>query len=92
MVNFCRECQSVVQTLGETLAVYQIALAENWLQVFFDATSRRQVSFSSFIVGILNPNGAMQPITLSSCIFSDDETSEKQVEAFMEKVCCCGDI
>ena len=88
-VNFCRQCCTVVQVLVETLTIKRLAEAEFWDQVFFDGTSRRQVSFSNFIVGLKNSNNNLDTFTLSSCIFPEDETAEKQVEAMISTVSYC---
>ena len=85
-VNYCRQCRTVVQVIVETLAVKRLADAESWDQGFFDASSRRQVSFTCFVVGLKNANNTLETFTLSSCIFSEDETAEKQVESIINSV------
>ena len=86
-VNFCRQCRTVVQIIGETLAAYRLGLAPVCPQAFFDGTSRRQIPFLNLIFGLLDESGNVNPLTLSSCIFPEDESAESQVDAMIEKVC-----
>ena len=85
-VSFCRECRTTCQVVAETLAAYRIGNAPAWLQSFFDGTSRQQIALTTFIIGILNSDNDIVPVTLSSCIFAEDESSEKQVEAMLDMV------
>ena len=70
--------------------------AEKWGQAFADATTRRQLAFQAFIIGLMVPEGddgsvSIDPVVVSSCIFMEDERSETQVESIVEKVSytCC---
>lgn len=70
--------------------------AEKWGQAFADATTRRQLAFQAFIIGLMVPGGddgsvSIDPVVVSSCIFMEDERSETQVESIVEKVSytCC---
>ena len=86
-VNFVRGCRIIAQIIGETIAAIKLARSESWEQLFTDGTSRRQVSFQNMIIGLLsNQNDTLHPLYVSSCIFNEDETSEKQVEGMIEKV------
>ena len=86
-VNFVRGCRIIAQIIGETIAAIKLARSESWEQLFTDGTSRRQVSFQNMIIGLLsNQNDTLHPLHVSSCIFNEDETSEKQVEGMIEKV------
>ena len=67
--------------------------AEKWGQAFADATTRRQLAFQAFIIGLMVPGGddddgsiSIDPVVVSSCIFMEDERSETQVESILEKV------
>ena len=84
-LSLIRECCAAIQIIGETLTAYRIANAEKWEQVFTDGTSRRQIALQNLVVGLLN-DGVMKPLILSSAIISENETSEKQVEAIILKV------
>jgi hypothetical protein len=52
-VNFVRECRVVVEVIGETLAALKLAAAENWKQLWTDATTRRQIPFTALVIGLL---------------------------------------
>jgi len=84
-VSFVRSCRTIVQVLGETISAYKLAKDDNWKQIFFDATTRRQVPFQAVIIGLMS-SVKLDPVIVSSCIFMEDETSEKQVEGILEKV------
>jgi len=84
-VSFVRSCRTIVQVLGETISAYKLAKDDNWKQIFFDATTRRQVPFQAVIIGLMSSD-KLDPVIVSSCIFMEDETSEKQVEGILEKV------
>mgnify|MGYP000853753405 CR=1 FL=1 len=43
-------------------------------------TTRRQVSFQALIIALMS-DGKLDPIVVSSCIFMEDETAEKEVES-----------
>lgn len=86
-VSFVRECRIVVQILNEMIAAYLLSQASSWDQVFFDGTTRRQQAFLTLGIGIKNTDGIVEPIIASSCIYPEDETSENQVLAIVEKVC-----
>ena len=85
-INFCRECRIVVQVIGETMAALKLAKAVKWNQLFTDATSRRQVSFQALLVGIMDDDGTIDPVVVSSCIFMEDEKSETEAQCVIDKV------
>ena len=84
--NFVRECRIIVQIIGETLAAIKLSKATSWEQLFTDGTSRRQLSMQNAIVSIINEHKETDPIIVSSCIFLENETSEKQEEGLLEKI------
>ena len=85
-VRFVRHCRIIVQILGETMTAIKLGRAATWKQLFTDGTSRRQVAFQNVVIGLMSENQLFDPTVLSSCIFLEDETSEKQVEAILDKV------
>ena len=87
-VRFVRMCRTVVQVLGETMVAIRLGRANFWQQLFTDGTSRRQTSFQNIVIGLKSESEdkVLDPIVVSSCIFLEDETSEKQVEAILDKV------
>lgn len=47
-----RRARTVLLVIVQTLAVYRIAKAKKWEQLFTDGTSRRQVAFQDLIISI----------------------------------------
>ena len=86
-VNFCRRCRIVVQVIGETMTALKLANSKTWKQVFTDATSRRQISFLVLLIGVMDEDGRIDPVVVSSCIFMEDETSETEAQCVLDKVC-----
>ena len=84
--TYIRRCRSVVQVVGETLAAWRLAESENWLQIFSDATSRRQCAFQALIVGLMTEDGELDPVIVSSCIFLEDESARTTFDSIIEKV------
>ena len=84
-VSTIRECRAVIQTLNDLLAAYTLASQEKWHQLFTDGTTRRQISFQCLVIGFLTAAG-FQSVIASSCICSEDETSEGQVEGIRNKI------
>ena len=41
-ISYVRRCRTILRLVGETLASYRLAKAEDWGQLFTDGTSRRQ--------------------------------------------------
>ena len=85
---FVRQCRTVVQVIGETIAAVKLANAKEWGQLWTDATTRRQIPFTALIIGLLSEdsNEAIDPIVVSSCIFMENETAESQAEGIIDKV------
>ena len=80
-----RHCRVLIQIIGETISALKLASKDNWKQIFFDATTRRQVPFQALIIALMS-DGKLDPIVVSSCIFMEDETAEKEVESIVNKV------
>ena len=93
-VSFVRKYRIIAQINGETIAAIKLARINSWEQLFTDGTSRRQVSFQNLIIGLLDDddNDDLNPLIVSSCIFVENETAEKQVEGILEKVSDSYDI
>jgi len=85
-VNFVRECRVFVEVMGETLTAIKLANAPEWLQLWTNATTRRQIPFTALIIGVLAESGDIDPVVISSCIFVEDETSEMQVDDIVKKI------
>ena len=83
-----RHCRVLIQIIGETTSALKLASENTWKQIFFDATTRRQVPFQALIIALMS-DGKLDPIVVSSCIFMEDETAEKEVESIVNKVSYC---
>ena len=86
-IHFFRQCRIVVQVIRETMVALKLAKAVKWNQLFTDATSRQQISFQALLVGIMEDDGMIDPLVVSSCIFMEDETSETETQCVIDKVC-----
>ena len=85
-ISYIRKCRIPIQILGETMVAIKLARREKWDQLFTDGTTRRQLSFQNVVVNLMSENNSLDPVVVSSCIFMEDKTSEKQAEAVVEKV------
>jgi hypothetical protein len=65
-IRFVRYCRTVLAHVSQTLAVYEIALAEVIEQSHTDGTSRRQTAMQNFVVRVLREGGSRR-VTLASC-------------------------
>ncbi len=56
-------------------------------EIFFDATTRRQVPFSAIVISLMRDGPeSIDPIIVSSCVILEDETLETQVDGIVTKV------
>jgi hypothetical protein len=85
-ISFVHQCRVIVQVIGETIAAIKLASAEKWDQLWTDATTRRQCPFQALIIGLMDSEKKLDPVTVSSCIFLEDETTETTVESILAKV------
>lgn len=85
-INYVRHGRVIIEVLGETMVAIKLARAQSWDQLNTDATTRRQIPFTALIIGVLGANGVIDPMVVSSCIFTDEETSECQAEGIINKV------
>ena len=85
-VSFVRQCRVIVQVIGETITAIKLASADKWDQLWTDATTRRQCPFQALIIGLMDSEKKLDPVTVSSCIFLEDETAETTVESILAKV------
>ena len=67
-----RECRGVICIVCETLTAMKLAKSPCWKQVFTDATTKRQQSFQTLIIGVGTDNGAIDPVVISSCTFIEE--------------------
>jgi hypothetical protein len=86
-LNYVRQCRVLVQTIGETITAMKLSACSNWAEIFFDATTRRQVPFSAVVISLMGDGpDSIDPIIVSSCVILEDETSETQVDGIVTKV------
>ena len=74
-VSSVRQCHTFVEVVGETITAWKLVDEDSWLQIFTDATSCRQCAFQALVVGLMDKDGLMDPVIVSSCIFLENETS-----------------
>ena len=84
-VNFVRECRVVLQNLNETLSAFCLGNATSWHQVFIDGTTRRQIAFQNLVIALME-DGDLDPVIVSSCMYMENETSERCVQSIIETV------
>ena len=75
-----------MKIIGETIKYFRLVKEDNLDQEFADGTGRRQISVQDFVVALLEGK-ELKPSITSSAILLEDETSDKQVEAILKKVC-----
>ena len=86
-VDFVRQCRVLVQIIGETITAMKLASCEDWAQILFDATTRRQVPFSAVVISLMGDEAtSLDPVIVSSCVILEDETAETQVSGIISKV------
>jgi hypothetical protein len=65
----------------------KLSICTNWAEIFFDATTRRQVPFSAVVISLMGDTPeSIDPVIVSSCVVLEDETSETQVDGIISKV------
>ena len=77
----------LVQIISETITAMKLAACLHWAEIFFDATTRRQVPFSAVVISLMGDDPeTIDPLIVSSCVILEDETSEMQVDGIVTKV------
>ena len=66
--------------------MWKLEDAESWRQIFTDTTSCPQCSFKALVVGIMDEDGLLDPVIVSSCIFLENETSQTTFDTIVDKV------
>jgi len=85
-ISFVRQCRVIVQVIGETIAAIKMASSEKWDQLWTDATTRRQCPFQALIIGLMDSEKKLDPVTVSTCIFLEGESAETTIESILAKV------
>ena len=87
-VNFVRECQIVLQNLNKTLSALRLVSADTWHEVFTDGTERRQIAMQNLVVTLME-DGHLDAVIVSSCMYVENEASERCVDSIVETVSGC---
>lgn len=86
-VSYVRQCRVLVQIVSETITAMKLAVCTTWAEIFFDATTCRQVPFSAVVISLMGDTPeSIDPVIVSSCVVLEDETSETQVDGIVSKV------
>ena len=85
-MSFIRQCRTVVQVVGETIAAWKMADVDSWRQIFTDATSCRQCALQALVVGLMDEDGFLDPVIVYFCIFLENETSQTTFDTILDKV------
>jgi hypothetical protein len=74
-LNYVRQCQVLIQIISETITAMKLAICPNWAEIFFDATTHRQVPFSAVVISLMGDGPeSIDPIVVSLCVVLKDET------------------
>ena len=85
-VSFIQRCRTVVQVVGENIAEWKLVDADSWRQIFTDATSCRQCEFQALVVGLMDEDGLLDPVIVSSCIILENKNSQTTFDTIVYKV------
>ncbi len=84
-IDFVRKCRTVVENLNLMFGGLRLGKAISWHQIFTDGTTRRQIAFQNLVIGLME-DGKFDSVIASSCIFLENKSAAKQVEAITGKV------
>ena len=84
-ISFVRECPAIVEVMGDTLTAIKLAGVETWSQLWTDATTRRQIPFTSLIIGLLGDKDNIDPVIVSLCMFIEDKQSDTGAEGIIDQ-------
>ena len=86
-LNYVHQCRVLVRIVSKTITAMKLSVCTNWAEIFFDATTRRQVPFSAVVISLMGDTPeSIDPVIVSSCVVLEDETSETQVDGIISKV------
>ena len=85
-ICFVRTCRGIVEVMDKTFTAIKLAEAETWSQLWTDATTCRQIPFTSLIIGLLGDEDNIDPVIVSLCIFMEDKRSDTGAEGIINKV------
>ena len=84
-ISFVQECRVIVEVISETLLAITLAEAKTWSQLWTDATTRRQIPFTSLIIGLLGDKDNIDPVIVSLCMFIEDKQSDTGAEGIIDQ-------
>ena len=87
-VGFVQKTRTVVENINLVFAGMRLGNASSWQQLFTDGTSRQQIAFQNLLIRIMD-DGEFDSVISSSCVYLENESAEKQVEAVKSKVSQC---
>ena len=90
-VAFVRQCRVLIKIIGETITAMKLASCPDWAQIFFDATTRRQIPFSAVIISLMGDGddaSTLDPVIVLPCVITDDETADVTADGIVKKVRC----
>jgi hypothetical protein len=65
-LNYVRQCRVLIQIIGETITAMKLAVCQNWAEIFFDATTCRQVPFLALVISLMGDGPeSIDPIIVS---------------------------
>jgi hypothetical protein len=65
----------LVQIISETIMAMKLAACPHWAEIFFDATTRRQVPFLAVVISLMGDDPeTIDPVIVLSCVILEDET------------------
>ena len=82
--RFVRYCRTILAQVSQTLAAYNIAVADTIEQSHTDGTSVRQTAMQNFVVRATK-DGVEKKISLSSCILSVNESADSIAQAIQQE-------
>ena len=75
----------VIQNLNETLSTFLLGNADSWHQFFTDGMIRRQIAFQNLVIALME-DADLDPVIVLSCLYVENETSERCVQSIIETV------
>ena len=83
--NFVRQCRVVLNYINETMSAFQLGNADLRHQFFTDGTTHRQIVFQNLVI-VLMEDGDLDPFIVLSCMYGENETSERYLQSNIETV------
>ena len=85
-VNFVRQCRSIIEEVGLMITAIKMGIADSWPYWGDDATTRRHLTWSALVIGLMGSDHKLDPVIVSSCIFLEDESAQGTNDALFSKI------